>query len=48
VAVLSIIIVEAAAQAGAIMVVAAAGIMGTAVMDTADSWAKHTQQIIRK
>jgi len=47
VAVLSIIIVEAAAQAGAIMVVAA-GIMGTAVMDTADSWAKHTQQIIRK
>jgi len=47
VAVLSIIIVEAAAQVGAIMVVEA-GIMGTAVMDTADSWAKHTQQIIRK
>jgi len=40
VAVLSIIIVEATAQVGSIMV-AAAGIMGPAVMDTADSWAKN-------
>jgi len=45
VAVLSITV--AAALAGAITEVEA-GIMGMAVMDTADSWAKHTQQIIRK